>query len=68
MSNFTTAPAAAPVVATPTLATSAQLLALPEDHPVKANFLKFCGANAPTKRQATKFFAKFPALRANLVS
>lgn len=36
---------------------------LKADHPLNSAFLKFCGATAPSKRQAARFLQKFPQYR-----
>lgn len=33
-------------------------------HPLHEAFVKFCGDNEPTKRQARKFLSKYPQYRA----
>lgn len=43
-------------------ATSAREL-LSMSHPLNGVFVKFCGQNPPTKRQAVKFLAKYPTFR-----
>ena len=36
---------------------------LQEDHPLHKSFVKFCGDNEPSKRQARKFLQKYPQYR-----
>ena len=36
---------------------------LKEDHPLYKAFVKFCGDNEPSKRQARKFLQKYPQYR-----
>jgi len=36
---------------------------LQENHPLHASFLKFVGSKPATKRQASKFLAKYPQFR-----
>lgn len=36
---------------------------LNESHPLHKTFVKFCGDNKPSKRQARKFLQKFPQYR-----
>jgi hypothetical protein len=58
--SFTDSPVAAPAVP---VATASDLLKADDSHPVKINFLKFCGTNPPSIRQARKYFAANPRMK-----
>jgi hypothetical protein len=68
MASFTDAPAVAPVVKLRTAATAAQLLTIPDTHPVSMAYHRFLtktGA-ASSKRKAREFLAQSGNLKFDL--